>query len=143
MSGIHPDLRKVMDHAIQITKVDLTVIEGLRSRERQRQLFDQGHTRTLNSRHITGHAVDVVPWVKGAISWDWVNYYPMAEAILKAAKEVDVPIVWGGAWHLRPFNQWNDTAKKASEAYVALRKKEGRPAFLDGPHFELDRRVYA
>ena len=142
MSGIHPDLRKVMDRAVQLTTIDMTVIEGLRSVERQRQLFNQGHTRTMNSRHITGHAVDVVPWVDGAISWDWKHYYPVADAILKAAKEVNIPIVWGGAWHLLPFNQWDKGSKQASEAYVAPRKKEGRSVFLDGPHFELDKQVY-
>lgn len=142
MSGVHHDLREVMNRAIQLSKVDMVIIEGLRSKARQQQLFNQGHTRTLNSRHITGHALDVVPWINGEISWDWTNYYPVADAILKAAKEVEVPIVWGGAWNLRPFNQWGKTSKQASDAYVAIRKKEGKKVFLDGPHFELDKQVY-
>jgi peptidoglycan LD-endopeptidase CwlK len=61
LSGIHPDLRRVADRALQLTTQDMTVIEGIRSLDRQRQLLAQGHTRTLNSRHIRGFAIDVVP----------------------------------------------------------------------------------
>ncbi len=56
LQGVHPDLVKVVERAIEITKQDFVVIEGLRSEARQRELLAKGATRTLNSRHLTGHA---------------------------------------------------------------------------------------
>jgi peptidoglycan L-alanyl-D-glutamate endopeptidase CwlK len=112
LSGVHPDLVAVVKRAIQITEVDFTVIEGVRSRERQKQLVSKGASKTMNSRHITGHAVDMVPW---PIDWDDLERFEiMAEAMKQAAEELDIPIVWGGDWK----------------------------TFYDGPHFELDRKVY-
>jgi peptidoglycan L-alanyl-D-glutamate endopeptidase CwlK len=112
LSGVHPDLVAVVKRAIQITEVDFTVIEGVRSRERQKQLVVKGASKTMNSRHITGHAVDMVPW---PIDWDDLERFEiMAEAMKQAAEELDIPIVWGGDWK----------------------------TFFDGPHFELDRKVY-
>ena len=61
LRGLHPDLVRVVHRALEITPIDFMVIEGLRTRERQKYLFDKGATRTLNSRHITGHAVDWPP----------------------------------------------------------------------------------
>ena len=112
LSGVHPDLVAVVKRAIQITEVDFTVIEGVRSRERQKQLVAKGASKTMNSRHITGHAVDMVPW---PIDWDDLERFEiMANAMKQAAEELDIPIVWGGDWK----------------------------TFYDGPHFELDRKVY-
>ena len=62
LKGVHPDLVKVVQRAISITKQDFAVIEGLRSKERQEQLVKEGKSQTTNSRHLTGHAVDIVPW---------------------------------------------------------------------------------
>lgn len=98
LEGVHPDLVRVVERAIQITKQDFTVIEGLRTQERQAQLLRQGATRTMNSRHLTGHAVDIVPWVNGTISWDWKFYSEVREAMMQAAGELGVEIEWGGNW---------------------------------------------
>lgn len=110
---VHTDLQKVLHRALEITPVDFTVLEGIRSIQRQRYLYATGKSRTMNSRHLTGHAVDIAPWVSGKISWDWPDYYPLAEAVKKAAKELHVPIEWGGDW--RTFKDgphwqlpWND-----------------------------------
>lgn len=114
LRGVHPDLRKVVARAIQLTDVDFTVLEGLRTIERQKQLVAAGASQTLNSRHITGHAVDLGAYVAGEIRWDWPLYDRIAAAMYAAAKELDVPIVWGGTWK----------------------------NFRDGPHFELNQVKY-
>jgi peptidoglycan L-alanyl-D-glutamate endopeptidase CwlK len=114
LQGVHPDLVKVVERAIQITTVDFTVLEGLRSLERQRVLVASGASQTLNSRHITGHAVDLGAWVDGQVDWSWPLYYKIAAAMKEAANQVGVPIEWGGSW-----------------------KK-----FPDGPHFQLPRKEY-
>lgn len=98
LKGVHPDLQRVVRRAIQITEVDFTVLEGLRSIERQRELVRKGASKTMNSRHLTGHAVDLAPWVDGKVSWDWDWYYPLADAMKAAAREIKVPIEWGGDW---------------------------------------------
>lgn len=102
LQGIHPDLVKVVELAIQLTKQDFTVIEGLRSLSRQEELYRKGHSTTLNSRHLTGHAVDIVPWVNGSVSWDWKYYTEVKLAMFEAAKELDVDIEWGGNWKKFP-----------------------------------------
>lgn len=114
LKGVHPDLVKVVERAISLTTVDFRVIEGLRSKQRQVELVNKGASKTLNSRHITGHAVDVAALVGGAIRWDWPLYDKIAKAFKQASKELNIPIVWGGDWE----------------------------TFKDGPHFELDRSIY-
>ena len=95
LSGVHPDLVAVVERAIEITEVDFTVIEGLRSRERQKQLVAEGKSKTMNSRHLTGHAVDIVPW---PVSWEREDFIPIVEAMKQAAKELDIPVVHGHDW---------------------------------------------
>lgn len=95
LDGVHSDLVSVVKQAICITKQDFMVIEGLRSLERQEQLVASGASQTMNSRHLTGHAVDVVPY---PLSWDWPLYYPIADAMKQAATELKVDLEWGGDW---------------------------------------------
>jgi peptidoglycan L-alanyl-D-glutamate endopeptidase CwlK len=114
LNGVHPDLVRVIERAILDTPVDFRVQEGVRTKERQAQLYKAGATKTLNSRHLTGHAIDLVALVGGVPRWDWPLYDRIGEAVKRAAKAVGVPIVWGGDWR----------------------------TFKDGPHFELDRRSY-
>ena len=112
LSGVHPDMVAVVKRAIEITGVDFTVIEGIRNINRQRELFKAGKSTTMNSRHITGHAVDMVPW---PVDWkDLERFEVMSEAMKTAAEELEIPIVWGGDWK----------------------------SFYDAPHFELDRKKY-
>jgi len=99
MKGVHPDLVRVVRRAIEISPVDFRVIEGLRTEARLRQLVAKGASQTMNSRHLTGHAVDIVPLNDaGQMSGVWPLYYPLAKAIKQAAKELGVPIEWGGDW---------------------------------------------
>ena len=114
LKGIHPDLVKVVERAIKITGVDFTVLEGIRTPERQKALVEAGASQTLNSRHITGHAVDLGAWVGDEVRWDWPLYHKIAAAMKDASKQVNVPIEWGGDWR----------------------------NFKDGPHFQLSRKTH-
>ena len=114
LQGVHPDLVRVVERAIDLTPVDFTVLEGLRSPERQKILVASGASQTLNSRHITGHAVDLGAWVDNQVDWSWPLYHQIANAMKAAANELGISIVCGADW-----------------------KK-----FPDGPHFELDRKYY-
>lgn len=98
MSGVHPDLIKVVKRAIELTQVDFGITEGLRTVERQKQLVAEGKSQTMKSRHITGHAVDVVAYTDGKISWEWKLYEQISKAFKQASADVGVPIEWGGDW---------------------------------------------
>lgn len=100
--GVHADLVRVVKRAITITTVDFGVLEGVRSQERQRELFRAGATKTTNSRHLTGHAVDLVAYVNGEIRWDWPLYGEIAKAMKTAAALEGVSITWGGDWKFYP-----------------------------------------
>ena len=101
LEGVHPDLVRVVKRAIEITPVDFTVTEGLRTVERQRALVAAGASQTMKSRHITGHAVDLAALVMGEVRWDWPLYAKLAGAMKAAAKEVGVPLEWGGDWKMK------------------------------------------
>ena len=114
LAGVHPDLVRVVKRAIEITTVDFAVLEGVRSKSRQEQLVKAGASQTMNSRHLTGHAVDLGAYVSGSVRWDWPLYYKIADAVKQAADELGVPIEWGGDWR----------------------------KFKDGPHFQLPHKEY-
>ena len=114
LKGVHPALVDVIEAAIQTSPVDFMVTEGLRTPERQAALIRAGASRTRKSRHLTGHAVDVAALVDGQVRWDWPLYPRIAAAFKAAAARQGTAIVWGGDW----------------------------PTLRDGPHFELDRKVF-
>ena len=114
LEGVHDDLVKIVERAIEITSVDFGVSEGLRTRERQEQLVAKGASQTMNSRHLTGHAVDLVAYIGSQVAWDWPLYHKIAHAMKEAASELDIPLEWGGDWR----------------------------TFPDGPHFQLPRASY-
>lgn len=112
LSGVHPDLCSVVELAIKLTSQDFMVIEGVRNINRQRELVATGKSKTMNSRHLTGHAVDLCPY---PVDWeDADKFIAISVAMKEAAKELDVSIEWGGDWK----NGW------------------------DKPHFELSRKDY-
>ncbi len=123
LEGVHPDLVKVIHRAVELCTeqdMDFTVIEGVRTVAQQKKNVAKGASQTMRSRHIPGSnasnmacAVDIAPYV-GKIRWDWPLYYKLAPVVKQAAKDVGVPIVWGGDW----------------------------TSFKDGPHFELDSKFY-
>lgn len=114
--GVHPELVRVVKAAIAISKTDFSVIEGVRTYEKQREYFRAGKSRTMNSRHLTGHAVDLMPFgdfdgdgdFEG--SWELQHFYPINDAMQQAARACGVKITWGGSWS----------------------------TFVDAPHFEID-----
>lgn len=137
LEGVKPSLVAVVKRAIEITKQDFAVNDGLRSLEEQKQLVASGASTTLNSKHITGDAVDVVPYINGKPRWEWAPIYIVAEAMRQAAKELNIKITWGGCWDVIDFTNSTESPQKMVEGYVARRKKLGKSAFIDGPHFQL------
>jgi len=116
LAGVHPDLVHVLElaHARMPAPLGFIVTEGLRSRARQAELFQAGATRTMDSRHITGHAADLAVTLDGGVRWDWPLYERLGGIVKLAAADAGIPIAWGGDW----------------------------PRFRDGPHFELSRATY-
>lgn len=122
LQGVHPDLRMVLDRALQSSDVDFLVNEGLRTIERQKELLRIGATTTLKSRHLTGHAVDLYAWVDtnrdGKVVFEEMSNVlllkKIAEAVKLSASELRIPVEWGGDW-----------------------KK-----FKDYPHFQLSWKAY-
>lgn len=98
LKGVHPDLVKVVKRSIELTDVDFSVGEGLRTIERQKELVAKGASQTMKSRHLTGHAVDLYAIVDGTVSWEWKYYSKISDAVMKAAKELGVDVEWGGNW---------------------------------------------
>lgn len=114
LQGVHPDLVKVVQLAITRAPIDFAITEGLRTVERQKELVAKGASKTMNSRHITGHAIDFACFIGKEVRWDWNLYNQVGPVFEECAKELGIPIVWGGRWR----------------------------SFPDGPHVELDRRTY-
>lgn len=122
LNKVHPDLQRVIRRAASKSPFRFKVTEGLRSLAQQKLNVKKGVSWTLNSRHLTGHAVDICPMVDvdkdGKIEvsemYSWPLYYKLAPVVKQAAKDLGVTIGWGGDW-----------------------KKN-----KDGPHFELDPKKY-
>ena len=120
LQGVRPELIFIIVEAYSSLAAmhdnDLTFIitEGLRTPQRQAMLVKNGASRTLNSRHLTGHAFDIAAVLDGRVSWDWPLYSKLADVIKESAALLSIPIVWGGDWK----------------------------SFRDGPHFELDRKHF-
>jgi len=117
--GVHPDLVKVVELALSLTEHDFSVIEGVRTVEKQREYVTSGASQTMNSRHITGHAVDLYPVGRPT---PWEKCPIIADAMFRAAKRLKIQIRWGGDWDMDGDS------------------KDER--FYDGPHFELLRSKY-
>lgn len=96
--GLNADLIRVVRRALQLSVVDFGITEGLRSVERQKRLVAERKSQTLNSRHISGHAVDVIAYPTPAGSWEWKYYQQIAEAFKQAGRELNIPVEWGGDW---------------------------------------------
>jgi peptidoglycan L-alanyl-D-glutamate endopeptidase CwlK len=105
---------KVVRELQRTSEMDFAILEGMRTLARQKQLFAKGASTTMRSRHLTGHAVDIAPYVAGQVRWDWPLYHTLALFVKKAAITVSVPIDWGGDWK----------------------------TFKDGPHWQLPWKQY-
>lgn len=144
LEGVHPRLVQVVERAIEVTTQDFSVHDGLRTLAEQQEYVRRGVSWTMNSMHRKqpdgfGHAVDLVPWINGMLRWEWKPIFHIAAAVWKAANEFHVPLVWGGVWD-RDFLALGETAadmEKAVNAYVDRRRKAGKKANIDGPHWQL------
>jgi len=114
LSGVHPDLVAIVKKCIEITDIDFGVICGMRTQEQQKALLEAGKSTTMHSRHLTGHAVDLVVYIGADIVWDMQYYIHLSEQMKKAANELGLPIEWGGDWR----------------------------TFKDGDHFQLPYKEY-
>jgi peptidoglycan LD-endopeptidase CwlK len=110
LRGVHPDLVRVVARCRR-EGGEFRVLEGLRSQARQRELVAKGASKTMNSRHLTGHAVDLGATVGGQVRWDWPLYHALAARMKAVAEAEGVKIEWGGDWK----------------------------SFPDGPHYQLPR----
>lgn len=115
LHGVHRDLVAVVEKAITLSDVDFSVVEGMRTEERQRVLFEKGASSTMKSRHLTGHAVDLAAWVDGKTDYSWPLYRKIAKAMKLAANILYIQLEWGGDWR----------------------------TFKDGPHFQLPWSAYS
>ena len=132
--GVKPALVACVQRAIQLTAVDFVVLEGLRTAARQAELVKLGASTTLNSKHITGDAVDLGAW-HGTIRWEPAMYFPIAESMRKAAIEIGVAVRWGGAWTISDISNWYGTVDEAQDAYISARRAIGKKPFIDMPHY--------
>ncbi len=120
LKGVHPVLIKIVEKASEIftSKYNqesyFVIIEGVRTLERQKELYYANKSQTLDSYHLTGHAVDVAIFLNKNITWDFKDYQKFADIMKQAATDLGYEITWGGDW-----------------------KK-----FRDGPHFQIDRNKY-
>lgn len=141
MKGVHPDLVNVVRGTLKRSTIDFMVFDGIRTLAEQKDLVRRKASKTLKSKHLVqpdgyGHAVDLVPIVGGKPRWQWEPIYEIASAFSCVAAEHGVSIRWGGYW--QPIKEGSPAAmKRRVNAYVDARRKAGRSAFIDGPHYEI------
>lgn len=110
LRGVDARLVDVMKAAAKISDMPFQITEGLRTRERQAYLVKTGKSKTMNSYHLRGKAVDVVAMPGGTVSWNLADYRKINAAVQKAAKSAGLKVTWGGTWK----------------------------TIVDGPHFQLE-----
>ena len=142
LEGVHPDMVAVVERAIELTKVDFGVTYGVRTVEEQEKLVASGRSQTMTSKHLIqdsgySHAVDVVAYDGSNVKWELNVYDDICDAFKKAALDLGVAVKWGAAWSEGDIRSYKGTAEDAMNAYVDLRRSQGRRPFIDGPHFEL------
>jgi peptidoglycan L-alanyl-D-glutamate endopeptidase CwlK len=139
LQGVDKRLVACARRALELSTQDFTVFDGLRTLKEQQQHVANGTSKTMQSKHLDGLAVDLVPYINGKPTWDWTGCYKIALAMDQAATELGLAhlITWGGAWDrkLSDFGSdgW-DAYKSETEKYVSRTGK----TFLDGPHFEIE-----
>jgi len=137
LKGVDEGIVAVVKDAISITKVDFGVTFGLRTLEEQKKLYESGRSQTMKSKHLEGRAVDLVAYFGSDISWELNVYDDICDAMAEAARKNDVAIKWGAAWSEGDIREYAGTAEDAMNAYVDLRRSQGRRPFIDAPHFEM------
>lgn len=141
--GVRGELIAVVRRALSRSTQDFGVFEGLRSFARQKELFVAGASRTLESYHLTGEAVDLVPYVGGRLQWQMPLCYRVARAMREASLALSVPLVWGGVWDkhlgaLDPDKFEQEVSSYATRWRIAHPEafETGKGPLVDGPHFQ-------
>ena len=137
LEGVEKDLVNVVLEAIKLTKVDFGVTYGLRTLEEQKELYASGRSQTMKSKHLEGRAVDLVAYFGSNVSWELNVYDDICDAMAEAARRHTVAIKWGAAWSEGDIRLYEGSAEDAMNAYIDLRRSEGRRPFIDAPHFEM------
>ena len=137
LEGVNDNMKLVVMKAITLTTIDFGVICGIRSQAEQEELVAKGASKTMKSRHLTGDAVDLMCYIGSRGSWELNLYDDVADAMKQAAQDEGVGIRWGAAWQIPDIREWDGTMEEAMNAYIDLRRSEGRRPFIDAPHFEL------
>ena len=137
LEGVDSRMQDVVKEAIILTKIDFGVICGMRTEDEQRELVAKGASKTMKSKHLDGLAVDLMAYIGSRASWELNLYDDIADAMAEAARNNNVKIRWGAAWHVDSIADWDFTMQDAMNSYVDLRRAQGRRPFIDGPHFEL------
>ena len=137
LEGVDERLVVIVKKAIDVTRVDFGVTEGLRSVETQRRYVKAGKSQTFNSKHLEGKAVDLVAYIDGTVSWELNVYDDIADAIKAVAIEKQTPIRWGAAWTIPDICEWPTSMEQAMNNYIHTRVSAGVRPFIDTPHFEL------
>jgi len=137
LEGVEKDLVNVVLEAIKLTKVDFGVTYGMRTLEEQQKLYDSGRSQTMKSKHLDGRAVDLVAYFGSDISWELNVYDDICDAMAEAARRNTVAIKWGAAWSEGDIRMYSGSAEDSMNAYIDLRRSEGRRPFIDAPHFEM------
>ena len=143
LEGVNPKLVETVERAIKISKVDFGVIYGVRTLDEQKKLYEAGRSQTMRSKHLlqdddTSHAVDLMAYDGKKPCWELNLYDDIADAMLMAANKTGAKIRWGAAWQIDDITTWDSTMEDAMNAYIDLRRSQGRRPFIDGPHFELN-----
>ena len=138
LQGVDERLTDIVRRAIQITTVDFGVTEGLRTPERQIELFEKGASQIREGgKHVEGKAVDLMAYLGDRGSWELNLYDNIADAMKQAAIERNVGIRWGAAWNVDDIRMWRGTMEEAMNYYIDSRRKLNKRPFIDAPHFEL------
>lgn len=144
--GVHPRMVEFAQRTLAYSPVDFAVHDGLRTEAEQRAYVAAGVSQTMASLHRKqgdgwGHALDLVPVINGKKRWEWPPIYQIAAAASRAAHELALPVRWGGAWVQIGTDALRDPSPEDMAALVAAygarKRAAGKPAFTDGPHFEL------
>ena len=138
LEGVNPVLVECVHRAIQLTEVDFRVYDGIRTKAEQERMVSRGVSKTMDSKHLTGHAVDLVPLIGGILKWDWEGCYAIACAMDQAATELGVAhrITWGAAWD-KTLDQYGGEKIAYAKEVLAYANRHPGKDFLDGPHFQI------
>lgn len=134
LEGVHPLLVFAVKEAIKITKQDFAVFDGLRTQREQEKLVARGVSKTNNSYHLYGLAVDLVPYVDGKLIWEYSDkdiktndkeitmgwYKEISTAMKTVIAEHNLPIEWGydkWGWDLPHWQITSLEGKDARKVY--------------------------